>query len=277
VPQLNYRFRGQVKPQPRQPLRAQIGVKDDEGVATIRLYDPIDSWGDEWGVSAKEFAAALDEIPHVHEIRLHVNSPGGEVYEGIAILNQLRNHPARTVAVVDSLAASAASFIVCGADELVMAKNAELMIHDAWGLCMGNSADMRTLADQLDKISDNIASVYAEKAGSDVGTFRAAMLAETWYSAQEAVDAGLADGLAEPPKDAPQARFDRSMFRHQSRADSPAPAIPTCRCGPNNGPALPNCEHKVECPENPRNTAPSATGSVQRLVRLAALKHNLTA
>jgi hypothetical protein len=80
------------------------------------------------------------------EIRLHINSPGGEVYEGLAILNQLRNHPARRVAVIDGLAASAASFIATGADEVVMGQNTQLMIHDAWGLCVGAAIDMRDMA-----------------------------------------------------------------------------------------------------------------------------------
>src|SRR5699024_6271935 len=116
----------------------------DDGVATMRLYDPIDSWGGDWGVSAKEFADALGALPaDTSEIRLHINSPGGMVYEAIAILNQLRSHKARVVAVVDGLAASAASFIAAGADEVIMGRNTEMMVHDAWNFCIGNAADMR--------------------------------------------------------------------------------------------------------------------------------------
>ncbi len=131
-----YRFHGRANPVNRQrtPIRAELMVEDGEaaGSAKLFLYDPIDSWGGIWGVSAKEFLTALGELPEgTEEIRLHINSPGGEVYEGIAILNALRAHPARVVAVVDGLAASAASFIATGADEVVMSENTELMIHDA--------------------------------------------------------------------------------------------------------------------------------------------------
>lgn len=210
----------------RTPIRAEAPkAGGGEGVAVFRLYDPIDSWGGDWGVSAKEFAAALDDLPSdTSEIRLHINSPGGDVFDGIAILNALRNHDARVVAVVDGIAASAASFVAAGADELVMARNSELMIHDAWGLCVGNAEDMRKLAEDLDRVSNNIASVYAEKAGTDVTDWRAAMARETWYTAAEAVDAGLADRI-DKKKSADDAknRFDLSIFNYAGRDEAPEP------------------------------------------------------
>lgn len=209
--------------------RAQIPTADVvDGVATFRLYDPVDSWGDWWGTSAKEFAEALDQLPaDVVEIRLHINSPGGEVFEAIAILNALRAHKARFVAVVDGLAASAASFIAAGADELVMAPNSELMIHDAWGLCVGNAADMVVMAELLDHLSDNVASVYAAKAGGSVEEWRASMQRETWFSASEAVDAGLADRISEPAttEGQPSNRFDLSIFTYAGRSHAPTPII----------------------------------------------------
>ena len=219
---LLYRFRGHLSPGSDVHRASLLQTDAQDGVATLRLYDPIDSWGGEWGVSAKEFAKALTELGTVSEIRLHINSPGGEVFEGIAIMNQLRAHSARVVAVVDGLAASAASFIACAADETVMGRNAQLMIHDAWGLCVGNAQDMRDLSDRLDKISDNIASVYAAKSGSSIEDVRAAMLAETWYSAEEAVAARLADSVAETPQ--PKNSHDLSVFQYAGREDAPSPA-----------------------------------------------------
>src|SRR5690606_8034659 len=102
-------------------------------------------------------------------------------------------HQAHVTVIVDSLAASIASVIAMAGDRVVMAKNATMMIHDGHGLSIGNAADMREMADLLDKVSDNIASVYAERAGGDVAEWRERMRAETWYSADEAVSAGLAD------------------------------------------------------------------------------------
>lgn len=222
-----YRFRGQTPPGPG--IRASILTSDAaDGVATLRLYDPVDSWGGDWGVSAKEFAQALDALPDgTAEIRLHINSPGGEVFEGIAILNLLRQHKARVVAIVDGLAASAASFIACGADELIMGRNTQLMIHDAWGLCVGNAGDMRETGDLLDRLSDNIANVYAAKSGGSVEDWRGAMLAESWYSADEAVAAGLADSVMEAPAAQPANAFDLSAFRFPGRDQAPEPVAPS--------------------------------------------------
>jgi len=207
----------------RQPRNEAPTAAVEGTVATMRLYDPVDSWGDIFGVSAKEFSVALDGLPdEVEEIRLHINSPGGDVFDGIAILNALRAHSARVVAVVDGIAASAASFIACGADELVMAQNSELMIHDAWGVCVGNAADMVSMADMLGRLSDNIASIYFDKAGGDMAQWRAAMAAESWYSADEAVAVGLADRV-DRKKAAAKNSFDLSMFTYPGREAAPTP------------------------------------------------------
>jgi len=211
-----YRFHGSAKPVRRSILnRVDVPTVDADGVATLRLYDPIDSWGGEWGVSAKEFAAALDQVDAkaVTEIRLHINSPGGEVFESVAMINELRRFDARIVAIVDGLAASAASALAVAADELVMAPNSTLMIHDAWGVCVGPAADMRSMADLLDKLSDNIAGIYAAKAGTPVADWRTAMLAETWYTADEAVEAGLANSVEARGSVEPAASFDLSIYQ----------------------------------------------------------------
>ena len=122
-------------------------------VATIRLYGPIDSWGGWWGISTGEFGAVLDALPDsVEQIVLRINSPGGEVFEGVAILNMLRAHKAKVTAVVDGLAASAASVIAAGADETVMSPGTQMMIHSPWMITWGNATDLRKEADVLDTI-----------------------------------------------------------------------------------------------------------------------------
>ncbi len=226
-----YRFHGHTPPKAEQrtPILAlKPDPAVDEGKAVMRLFDPIDSWGGEWGVSAKEFVATLDALDgDVSEIQLLINSPGGEVFEALAIMNALRSHKAHVVTVVEGIAASAASFIAASGDEFVMGKNAELMIHDAWGLCLGNAADMAKMGSTLDHLSDNIASVYAQKAASgDAGFWRDAMREETWYNADEAVAAGLADRV-DGDTVKPKNTFDLSVFAHEGRADAPAPTIPT--------------------------------------------------
>lgn len=268
-----YRFWGSKRPEPgiRPPLlnTATAAPVDDDGTATIRIYGPIDSWGDMWGVSAAEFVDALDQVSDAKQINLHINSPGGEVYEGVAILNALRRHPANVTATVDGIAASAASFIAAGVNELVMGQNSQLMIHDAWGICVGNAADMQKLGQELDQLSTNLASIYAAKAGGSVGTWRTAMLEETWYNADEAVTAKLADSVEGVDPDTQQIAFDLSVFKHQGRADAPVPIIEDgkCHCG-SNGERLEFATqvHQDACPDK---------RSVEGIVAYQELRHRL--
>jgi ATP-dependent protease ClpP protease subunit len=222
----------------RIPVRAQTpATRSEDGIVTLRLYDVIDSWGGAYGVSAREFVEVLDGLPaDTSEIRLHINSPGGEVWEGLAILNALRGHKARVVAVVEGMAASSASFIACGVDELEMAPNSELFIHNAWGLCVGNAGDMKKMAADLTHEDTNIASIYKAKAGGDVADWLTAMAAETYYSADEALAAGLADRVGPRPADAAaQNRWDRTIFA--TRATRPAPATQASAIPPSPRPA----------------------------------------
>lgn len=213
------------------PVRAELPRSTgDESKAVLRIYDPIDSWGEWFGLSAKEFGQALDSLPaSVDEIELHINSPGGEVHEGLAILNQLRQHKASVTVVIDGLAASAASFIAMGADRVLIAPNAEVMIHRAWGLAVGDSDDMQKMADDLERLNTNLARIYQSKAGGDVEDWLEAMRIESWYSDEEAVAAGLADAILaedEPEEQAAEARFNLGVFAHAGRADAPSPYIP---------------------------------------------------
>ena len=211
--------------------RAEVtATVTDSGVATIRLYDPVDSWGGPFGVSAKEFVDTLDALPEeTEEIRLLINCPGGEVWEGMAIYNSLRSHKARVVTVVEGLAASAASFIAMAGDEVIMRPASEMMIHDAWIVGIGNADGLREIADRIDAETMLIAGIYAEKAGTAVDMWREAMRAETWFSPSEAVEAGLVDRVESgvPSPAAPANRFNLASFNYAGRRDAPAPAVQT--------------------------------------------------
>ena len=211
-------------------FRAEAPQTDGETTATMYLYGPIDSWGGYWGISAAEVATALSALPAgTTDITLRINSPGGEVFEAVAIMNLLRDHQARITARVDGLAASAASVLAVAADELIMGGNTELMIHDAWGLAIGNAEDMRGYADLLDRTSDNIADVYDAKAGGGTEHWRDYMKAESWFTAEEAVTLGLADsvntGTADDSEPAARMKFDlKALFEYDGRAAAPDPA-----------------------------------------------------
>lgn len=191
------------------------------GTASIYIYDEIGYWG----VTAGDFVATLTKLD-VRAIDLHISSPGGEVFDGIAIYEALVQHDATVTTYVDSLAASAASFIAMAGDRIVMAKHAEMMIHDALSLCIGNAEEMRKTAELLDRVSDKIAGIYAER-GESAEHWRALMREESWFSAQEAVDAGLADEVADPrgAKDVPTNKWDLSIFQYAGREKAPAPKL----------------------------------------------------
>lgn len=202
--------------------RATWNVERADSSASLHLYGAIGGfWG---GIDPAELVPAIRDLD-VSTLNVYVNSPGGDVYDGIAIRNALRQHPARVIVTVDGLAASAASFIACAGDEVVMAENAEVMIHDAWNIAIGNADELRDAAGELDRISENIAAMYAAKAGGDPADWRALMKAETWYSASEAVEAGLADRLDSDTAEPEPASnlFDLSMYAHAGRSAASAP------------------------------------------------------
>lgn len=182
-----------------QPLNAAPPVKIDGTKATIRIYQDVDDFGGPWGLSATELTAELDALSDdVTTIELRINSYGGSVFEAVTMMNALRSHPARVVAVVEGLAASAASFLAVSADETVMLPSSRMMLHAAWGVAIGNATDMRAMADLLDALTLDIAEVYAAKTGEDGSIWLDRLQDDRWYSAQEAVDAGLADRVETP-------------------------------------------------------------------------------
>lgn len=210
-------------------------ITDASGNGTPARLDLFDEIGF-WGVDASDFAAQLQAI-NGDRLVVHVNSPGGDAFDGLAIMNLLRAHPASVDVVVDGLAASAASYISMGGDTLTMMPGSEMMIHDASGICMGNPADMQSMADLLGHVSNNIASIYAARAGGTIADWRAQMGKETWYTADEAVAAGLADKVgptrgkaADPDLDEPASGaangWNLTFYAYSGRADAPAPTSP---------------------------------------------------
>lgn len=186
--------------------RARLGVEArswyritnaaDPDEAEVLLYDEIGGW---FGNTADDLIAELKGISSPR-MRVRINSPGGSVFEGIAIANALRAHPATVTVQVDAIAASIASVIAMAGDRIEMAPNSMMMIHDASGMAWGNAAEMEEMAELLDLISDNIADAYAQRAGGTREQWRERMKAETWYLPEDAVDNGLADEAVPAPK-----------------------------------------------------------------------------
>lgn len=213
------------------PARAFSARALADNEAEILLYDTIvDSaieaewWG---GVAPEPFVEALREIT-ADTIHLRINSPGGSVFAARAMETALREHKARVVVHIDALAASAASFLAMAGDEIVMSKGAMMMIHKAWTWTWGNADELKATAALLDKIDGTLVQTYTDRSGAKAEDVATWMAAETWFTAQEAMDVGLADRIASDEPAAAQARWNLSAYRNAPRpaappADSTAP------------------------------------------------------
>lgn len=181
-----------------------------------------------WEIKASDVTTFLASNTG-EDVTVRLNSGGGDVYEGIAIMNALRGHDGKITIVVEGLAASAASVIACGGgDHIIMRPNAELMIHEAWSHAQGNAAEMTKRVNDLNRASENIAAVYAARAGGEPNDWRVLMQAETWYTAEEALAAGLVDEVqdARRKEDKPVASYAPRMvahYKYSGRRDSPSP------------------------------------------------------
>ncbi|MBM9592941.1 head maturation protease, ClpP-related [Roseitranquillus sediminis] len=176
--------------------------------AEVAIYDEIGAYG----VSAKDILAELGALPEAAPIDLRLNSPGGSVFDAVAIYNALKRHQGTVTVTIDGIAASAASYVAMAGDEVVMPENAFLMIHDPSGMVLGTAADMRATAEALDKIAGSLVRGYAAKSGRSDEEIVALMTKETWLDAAEAVEFGFADRMSEPVRLA--ASFDIRRFRN---------------------------------------------------------------
>lgn len=185
----------------------QAETRKDELELTI--YDEIGFFG----TSAAKIRAQLDANKKVKQITLNLNSPGGDVFDGIAIFNDLLNHPAKVVVRVNGLAASAASVIAMAGDKVIMAKNAFMMIHNVWAVVIGGKAEMMHMADVIGQLDEALVRTYAERSGQSQRSVRAAMEAETWMAADEALDLGYSDETMDNEA-AVNALFDLSGYNN---------------------------------------------------------------
>jgi ATP-dependent protease ClpP protease subunit len=190
-------------------------VNQVAGPTQVMIYDEIGFFG----VSAAEFNTQLDGIDG--PIDLYLNSPGGEIFDGISIYNQLLRHQDVSV-YIDGIAASAASFIAQAASpgKLGMAKNAKMMIHNGQAFAAGDAGDLRKMAELLDAETANIASIYADRTGRPAADFLAMMDSETWLSAQQACSEGLADYVYDPRKGVQNVLFTRPRNAGTNPADN---------------------------------------------------------
>lgn len=197
--------------------------------ASVYIFDEIGFWG----TTAQSFVDQLNGIT-APKITVQINSPGGEVFDGVAIHTALAMSKAHVTTFNVGIAASAASFIMMAGDTIKQARNATMMVHEASGLVWGNKREMRQQAELLEKLDGNIADMYQMQAGGTIEGWLAAMEAETWYTGKEALAAGLVDEITDPDEDEegegePEEMVNRlslAAFNYSGRAAAPAPYIP---------------------------------------------------
>jgi len=191
--------------------RIQLKADTVKPTVDIHIFDKI-GFG---GITARDFISDFQAID-ADEIALHINSPGGSVFDGIAIQNVIKNHKATVTTYIDGIAGSVASIIALAGDEIKIADNGYVMIHDPASLVLGTKADMLKEADVLEKVAQGAANDYAGRMGITLEEARALMAAETWWLGQEAVDAGFADSTFAGSRAAANANFDLKRFSAQA-------------------------------------------------------------
>ena len=183
--------------------------------AEIWLYGDIgESWDDY--ITAKRLSDELKKLSGVKEITLRINSPGGNVFDGLAMYNSLKKFPARIVTEIDGMALSIASIIALAGDEVKMAGNAVYMIHNPWTTAYGDSNEMRKVAEQLDLVRNSLAGTYVAKTGDKASLEEISewMNAETWFNSEEALKAGFVDEITDPIEIA--AKYDLSRYHYKN-------------------------------------------------------------
>lgn len=181
-----------------------VNVKND--VAELFIYDAIGSDMFAGGLSAKNVADALKEAKGAKTMNIRINSPGGDVFDGLAIYNLLSAFKAEKVVHIDGLAASIASVIAMAGDKVIMASESEMMVHQAWTVTGGNSSDIKKVITQLDNADNSIKAIYERKTGMKQDKLHELMAAETWMTSAEALDMKFADSIYTP-----SSKFDNSV------------------------------------------------------------------
>jgi len=190
-----------------------IQAKADSKSAEVFIFDTVgdDMWG---GVSANSFKDELMALEGVTELNVHINSPGGSVFDGVAIYNLLAKHEAAVNVHIEGMALSIASIIAMAGDTVTIAENAMFMIHNPWNIVVGDAAELRKTADVMDTVKGQMVATYQHKTGLDADLLSDMMDAETWLTGEEAVAQGFADTLSSPMAMAACAAFDYKQYKH---------------------------------------------------------------
>ena len=195
--------------------------------AEILIYGSIgESWfGD--SITAKQFSEELSKLDSsVNEITVRINSPGGDVFDGIAIYNRLKQHKAKIIVHVDGLAASIASIIALAGDEVIMGEGALFMVHLPWTVAMGNRTDLDNVVNRLIDVEEQLISIYSKKTKIDRVEIKRMLEEETWLDADQAIEKGFVDKKSSDSLPiAASAMGSKWFHRHPTKYNSEKEAI----------------------------------------------------
>jgi len=210
---MNGKKKNKKKPQASERPWFTIQAKADSKSAEVFIFDTIGD-GLFGGVSAKSFAKELNALEGVTELNVHINSPGGSVFDGVAIYNLLAKHPATVNVQIEGMALSIASIVAMAGDTVTIAENAMFMIHNPWNIVVGDAAELRKTADMMDTVKGQMITTYQHKTGLDEALLSDMMDAETWLTGDEAAAQGFADEVSAPMAMAACAAFDYAQYKH---------------------------------------------------------------
>lgn len=205
-----------------------IRVDATEADAHVYVYDVIDQW---WGASASALIDALTPLGE-RPLHLHINSPGGDVFEARAMAAAIVAYPGHVTTHIDGLAASAATYLALAGNEVRMIEGGLFMVHNSWTIAYGDKTELRSTADLLDKIDGTIHADYARRTGASAEQVKAWMDDETWFTPQEALAAKFIDAIdpnakpaatAAAAAQASAARWNLSAYAHAPKLEQPAP------------------------------------------------------
>lgn len=209
-----------------------------QGKGELQLYGIIESetwWGDE--VTPQTFKSEMDALGDISELNVYINSDGGDVFAGQAIHSMLKRHKAHVNVYIDGIAASIASVIAMAGDTVYMPRNSMMMIHSPWTIAMGNATDFRKMADDLDAARESMIAAYQDKSGMEREELIALLEAETWLSAERAIELGFADEIEQSKQIAAAVRngsltingqaMDLKQYKNAPKLVAVAPQEPT--------------------------------------------------
>ncbi|MFK3741430.1 head maturation protease, ClpP-related [Massilia sp. TN1-12] len=233
-----------------------VNIVRNQGEASLYIYDVIDPY---WGVGAVQVIDAITQAGNADVLHVYINSPGGDVFEGRAIMAALARFQGKTIAHIDSLCASAATSIALACNEVEMSEGAFFMIHNASCLAWGDKSELREQADVLQKIEGAIVADYIAKTGKTEEEIVSWMDAETWFSASEALDNGFVDRVTSAPADRAKASNVWNLAAYSKAPANIAAPVPPAK----ETPAAPTNVAPAEPVEQPEPSAPEGARMAQ--------------